>query len=84
VLNEYPHIRLIVEGHTSSEGTREYNLDLSDRRAKAVAEYMVEKGIGADRIDTKGFGPDVPVADNKTEAGRSKNRRIEFKIVQPE
>jgi outer membrane protein OmpA-like peptidoglycan-associated protein len=84
VMKDYPQIRLLVEGHTSSEGTREHNLDLSERRAKSVRQYMVDKGIGVERIDTKGFGPDVPVADNKTEAGRSKNRRIEFKIFQPE
>lgn len=84
VLNEYPQIRLVIEGHTSSEGTREHNLDLSDRRAKSVKQYLIDKGIGADRIDTQGFGPDVPVADNRTEAGRAKNRRIEFKILQPE
>ena len=84
VMKDYPQIRLLIEGHTSSEGTREHNLDLSERRAKSVKQYLVDHGIGADRIDTKGFGPDVPVADNKTEAGRSKNRRIEFKIFQPE
>jgi len=84
VMQDYPQIRLLIEGHTSSEGTRELNLDLSDRRAKSVKQYMVDKGIAADRIDTKGFGPDVPVASNNTEAGRAKNRRIEFKIFQPE
>lgn len=84
VLIEYPAIRLMIEGHTSSEGTREHNLDLSDRRAKSVKAYLVSKGVAEDRIDTKGFGPDSPVAANNTEANRSKNRRIEFKILQPE
>ncbi|MFO0751066.1 MAG: OmpA family protein [Myxococcota bacterium] len=84
VLKDYPQIRLLIEGHTSSEGTREHNLDLSDRRAKSVKAYLIAAGIGEDRIDTKGFGPDVPVAKNDTEANRAKNRRIEFKIFQPE
>ena len=74
----------MIVGHTSSEGTREHNLDLSDRRAKSVKAYLVSKGVADDRIDTKGFGPDSPVAANNTEANRSKNRRIEFKILQPE
>ncbi len=84
VMQDYPQLRLLVEGHTSSEGTREHNLDLSERRAKAVRQYMMDKGIAGDRIDTKGFGPDVPVAKNTTAGGRAKNRRIEFKIFQPE
>ncbi len=84
VMQDYPQIRLLIEGHTSSEGTREHNLDLSDRRAKSVKQYMIDKGVAADRIDTKGFGPDVPVAKNTTAGGRAKNRRIEFKISQPE
>jgi outer membrane protein OmpA-like peptidoglycan-associated protein len=84
VMKDYPQIRLLIEGHTSSEGTREHNLDLSDRRAKSVRQYMVDKGVDGARIDTKGFGPDVPVAKNNNEANRAKNRRIEFKISQPE
>jgi outer membrane protein OmpA-like peptidoglycan-associated protein len=84
VMKDYPQLRLMIEGHTSSEGSRDLNLDLSDRRAKSVKQYMVDKGVAADRIDTKGFGPDAPIADNKTEANRAKNRRIEFKILQPE
>lgn len=84
VMKDYPQIKLMIEGHTSSEGKRELNLDLSDRRAKSVEQYMIDKGIDADRIDTKGFGPDVPIAKNNTEANRAKNRRIEFKIIQPE
>jgi len=84
VMLDYPQIRLLIEGHTSAEGKRELNLDLSDRRARSVKQYMVDKGVTADRIDTKGFGPDVPVAKNNTEANRAKNRRIEFKIFQPE
>ncbi|PIE19197.1 MAG: hypothetical protein CSA66_02815 [Proteobacteria bacterium] len=81
VMVEYPQLRLLVEGHTSSEGAREANMELSRRRAEAVKRYLVDKGIAADRLDTRGFGPDVPVATNGTEAGRKKNRRIEFKLL---
>lgn len=85
VMKDYPQIRLLIEGHTSSEGTREHNLDLSDRRAKSVKAYMVAAGVTEDRIDTKGFGPDMRVVvPDDTEAKRAKNRRIEFKIFQPE
>ena len=85
VMGDYPQIRLLIEGHTSSEGSRDHNLDLSDRRAKSVKAYMVSQGVTDDRIDTKGFGPDVPVVTpDNTEAKRAKNRRIEFKIFQPE
>ena len=57
-------------------------MDLSRRRAESVRDYMVEKGIDADRIETRGAGPDEPIADNDTRAGKQKNRRIEFKVLQ--
>ncbi len=81
VLGEYPHLRIMIEGHTSSEGTREHNMSLSKRRARSVATYLTDKGVPADRIETEGFGPDRPVASNDTEEDRAKNRRIEFKIL---
>ncbi|MGM0574212.1 MAG: OmpA family protein [Myxococcota bacterium] len=81
VLGEYPQLRILVEGHTSSEGERDYNMELSRDRAESVKQYLVSKGIAADRVETKGFGPDRPVAPNDTEAGRKQNRRIEFKIL---
>ena len=85
VMQDYPQLRLLIEGHTSSEGSREHNLDLSDRRAKSVRAYLASQGVAEDRVDTKGFGPDVPVVTpDNTEAKRAKNRRIEFKILQPE
>jgi outer membrane protein OmpA-like peptidoglycan-associated protein len=83
VLKEYPATRLAIEGHTSAEGDRAYNIDLSQRRAASVKQYLVDNGIDATRIDTQGFGPDVPVAPNNTERNRAKNRRIEFKLLQP-
>jgi len=81
VMLEYRQLRLLIEGHTSSEGTREHNLDLSKRRAESVKAYLVAKRIDAERLETAGFGPDRPVADNDTDAGREQNRRIEFKIL---
>jgi OOP family OmpA-OmpF porin len=68
----------VVEGHTDSIGTREYNLDLSRKRAESVKQYLVEEfGISEFRISTEAYGESRPVADNKTDAGRQKNRRVE-------
>jgi outer membrane protein OmpA-like peptidoglycan-associated protein/opacity protein-like surface antigen len=81
VLSDYPELRIRITGHTDSDGKRERNLDLSNRRAESVRDYMVEKGIDADRVEVRGAGPDKPIADNDTRAGKRKNRRIEFKIL---
>lgn len=75
-------VAIELAGHTDSKGSRAYNLKLSDARAKAVANYLIEKGeINAARITWKGYGPDKPIADNATEEGRAKNRRTEIVIV---
>jgi outer membrane protein OmpA-like peptidoglycan-associated protein/opacity protein-like surface antigen len=75
--------RMVVEisGHTDNVGSRRYNLDLSARRASSVKTYLVNKGISSKRIKTKGFAFDRPIATNKTDEGRAKNRRIEFKVL---
>jgi outer membrane protein OmpA-like peptidoglycan-associated protein len=83
VLNEFPATRLLIEGHTSSEGEPQKNLELSQRRAASVKAYLVTKGIDAGRLDTVGYGADKPIAKNDVERNRSKNRRIEFKLLQP-
>jgi outer membrane protein OmpA-like peptidoglycan-associated protein len=80
VLKEFTKLPLTVEGHTSSEGKREKNMELSKARAEAVKAYFVSKGIDAARITAVGYGPDKPVADNKTQKGKEANRRIEFRI----
>lgn len=81
VLREYEDTRIEISGHTSDEGDHDYNVDLSHRRAEAVKAYLVSKGIAADRITTVGYGPDRPIADNKTKKGRERNRRIEFRLI---
>ncbi|MBZ5711330.1 OmpA family protein [Nannocystis pusilla] len=81
VLKEFPSIRIEISGHTDSTGSPEYNKDLSGRRAKSVKNYLVEHGIDAGRIESRGAGMDEPVDTNKTAAGRAKNRRIEFTIL---
>ena len=69
-----------VQGHTDNTGKAEINKELSQKRANAVMEYLIGKGVPAERLSAKGYGDEMPVADNKTKAGRAKNRRVEFKI----
>jgi OOP family OmpA-OmpF porin len=70
-----------VEGNTDSRGGRDYNIDLSERRAKAVLDYLVKHGIKRSRLRTIGYGFDHPVATNETALGRAKNRRVEFRLL---
>jgi OOP family OmpA-OmpF porin len=72
---------IIAVGHTDSVGTDAYNQKLSVKRADAVKAYLVSKGIEKNRVYTEGKGEKQPVADNKTSAGRSKNRRVEIEVV---
>lgn len=81
VLVANPQVKkVLVEGHTDNTGKAALNTQLSDGRAKAVRDYLVKKGVAAERLDAKGFGPTRPVADNKTAKGRETNRRVEFMI----
>lgn len=80
-LKEYPDIRLEIVGHTDDEGNHDFNVQLSKDRAEAVRGYLVSQGVAAERVSARGVGPDEPIADNKTKAGRAKNRRIEFKVL---
>jgi outer membrane protein OmpA-like peptidoglycan-associated protein len=82
-LGEYPDRQVLVEGHTDSTGTEQYNLDLSQRRAEAVVEFLVENGIARDRALPRGYGKAYPVAENETAAGRQRNRRVEIVILDP-
>jgi outer membrane protein OmpA-like peptidoglycan-associated protein len=82
VLKENPDVGPVrVDGHTDNRGSRAYNLDLSNRRARAVMEYLIKKGIDPKRLSHKGFGFDKPVDTNDTPIGRAKNRRVEFNLI---
>lgn len=81
-LKAVPETTLRIIGHTDTQGTHEYNQDLSESRAAAVKEYLVSKGVAAERLNTQGASFDYPVASNATEQGRFQNRRIEFVLFQ--
>ena len=74
--------QLDIIGHTSSEGSKSHNNKLSAERAEAVKNYMIEHGVAAERMMSEGKGPSEPIADNDTDEGREKNRRVEFKVTQ--
>lgn len=82
LLKKYPGWKLKIEGHTDNVGKRESNVLLSKKRAEAVKNYLVKKGISATRFEVLWYGPDKPIAPNDTEEGRQKNRRVEMKIVE--
>lgn len=81
VLNERPELRIEVAGHTDNTGDAQANMALSNERAMAVRNYLVNDGIDASRLEARGYGQTVPVAENDTEEGRQQNRRTEFKII---
>lgn len=79
VLQENPKLELIIEGHTDNVGGAQFNLELSRKRAEAVKRWLVDKaGISEVRLTTVGYGLSRPIADNSTEEGRAKNRRVEL------
>jgi OOP family OmpA-OmpF porin len=81
VLNDFPKMRLSIEGHTDNIGKEASNMRLSQRRAEAVRDYLVSRGISPERLEAVGFGPTKPIASNKTAKGKAKNRRTEFRIL---
>ncbi|WP_291868241.1 OmpA family protein [Maribacter sp.] len=81
ILAEYPNAKFTVEGHTDSVGSAKLNQKLSDSRATSVRAFLIEKGIGADRLTAIGYGEDKPIATNNTRAGRKSNRRVEINLV---
>jgi OOP family OmpA-OmpF porin len=82
VLSNNPSYKLYLEGHTDNVGDDEANLDLSKRRAISVKNYLITKGVSADRLSTDGFGETRPVDSNDIPEGRTKNRRVEMHIIQ--
>jgi outer membrane protein OmpA-like peptidoglycan-associated protein len=82
ILQDNPLMKIEISGHTDITGSAALNLRLSADRAKAVVEYMVQKGVDRSRMESKGFGSQQPISDNTTSAGRAKNRRVEFKILE--
>jgi OOP family OmpA-OmpF porin len=82
-LNRYPQVKIEIDGYTDSKGTDKYNQSLSERRANIVDQYLTSHGIDASRITAvQGFGESNPVDTNTTDAGRQRNRRVEFKVQQ--
>lgn len=81
-LMAHPEVKVEVGGHTDATGSDAHNLDLSEGRAIAVRDYLVEKGVKPENLFVKGYGETTPIADNKTKPGRAQNRRVELKRVQ--
>ncbi len=81
ILNKYKDTNVLIEGHTDSTGTNEYNQRLSERRAGSVEQYVESLGVASSRLTAKGYGETQPVAPNATAAGRQQNRRVEVAIM---
>ncbi len=81
IMEKHPDMKIQINGHTDNRGEERYNIYLSRKRAKAVMAYLIAQGISPNRLSYKAFGESRPVADNSTEAGRRRNRRVEFLVV---
>lgn len=82
LLKENPQIRVEIGGHTDPSGTDKANLKISEKRAQSAKKYLMDKfGIAENRLVIKGYGATKPIADNKTQEGRAKNRRVEFRVI---
>jgi outer membrane protein OmpA-like peptidoglycan-associated protein len=80
-VKEYDETALEIAGHTDSTGSDAYNDSLAERRAASVGQYLIGQGIDPRRVATRGYGKRQPIADNATESGRQKNRRVELRLV---
>jgi outer membrane protein OmpA-like peptidoglycan-associated protein len=81
-MNDHPEVRkVLIEGYTDAVASKTHNQKLSEQRVASVKAYLIAKGVEANRLKTKGFGETHPLASNKTEEGRAKNRRVEFKVI---
>ena len=82
ILKENPQIKVEIGGHTDGSGSEKANQIISEKRAQSAKKYLQDKfGISGDRMIVKGYGSTKPIADNKTKEGRSKNRRVEFRVL---
>jgi len=81
LLGEKPTLEVEISGHADATGPEDYNLGLSERRAKSVVRYLTDKGVAKERVKVTFFGETRPVESNETKEGRRKNRRVEFKIL---
>ena len=81
ILKENSEMRVEIQGHTDSTGPEAYNQVLSEKRANAIREYLLNQGIASGRLEVKGYGELDPIASNETEEGRQKNRRVRFKVI---
>ena len=81
VIAEFKDTTLVISGHTDNTGSDELNRDLSQRRAQSVQSYLKSQGVSGVRLSARGYGSSMPVADNKTDAGKSANRRVELDLV---
>ena len=78
MMKEHQDLRLSIEGHTDSDGEEAWNQELSEKRASAVKDTLVERGIESSRLKTKGYGESKPLDSNSTPEGKANNRRVEF------
>ncbi len=82
ILKENPGIKVEIGGHTDGSGSEKANLTLSEKRAQSAKKYIEDKfNIASDRMKVKGYGESKPIADNSTNEGRAKNRRVEFRVI---
>jgi outer membrane protein OmpA-like peptidoglycan-associated protein len=77
-LREWPEVTVEIQGHTDSRGGYDLNMNLSRRRAETVRQYLIDKGVSPERLTANGYGPDRPIADNRSADGRARNRRVEI------
>lgn len=82
ILLKNTQLKIEISGHTDGRGNEQANMTLSQNRANSVVNYLISRGISKDRLTAKGYGPHKPIADNQSEEGRQKNRRVEFKILE--
>ncbi len=81
-LKNNPTIKISIQGHTDNQGNEDYNLNLSNARAKATVDFLTKKGVDTNRVTFKGFGESIPIKSNETKEGRQQNRRVEFLILE--